>query len=362
MLEALQIQGFRLFDEFNVDNLARVNLIVGKNNVGKSSLLEAVHLLVNQLSPKALAELLEARGEVATGDELLDSRGYELTHLFFGHQLSPGDSLQLTADGPQPLSLKLTYMIGPEPPEMGNGHTRRPRRSYIQFSYKGPVDAEIEIDVAGKLVDRRQLLMYEEPAASPLASSYLTTTGLSYDAPEQFNILTPITDTVNVSGVEALLRLFRLQLKASEKRAIGIILDANHDIEKRWRQVTQIIEQSVVTENLPPLPQLGGLIIPAAAPHLPKVGVWLMPNNEALGMLEDFVAYLIPDNDPLSPHVDTALAGIESAQLNKYKQRSKAFIHTWLAWQEPPACQWVQPLPSEVYRPILPWLKHLLAG
>jgi hypothetical protein len=157
-----------------------------------------------------------------------------------------------------------------------------------------------------------------------------------HNIPELFDILPPITKERNGGGVEALLKLFRLQLKASDKRAIGIVLDANHDIEKRWRQVTQIVEQSIATEKLPLQPQAGGLIVPAAASHLPRVGIWLMPDNQALGMLEDFVAYLIPDADQLRPHVDTALAGLEAAQLNRYKQRSKAFIHTWLAWQEPP--------------------------
>ena len=45
MLNSIRIKNFRIFDEFSIDRLARVNLIVGKNNVGKSSLLEALYLL-----------------------------------------------------------------------------------------------------------------------------------------------------------------------------------------------------------------------------------------------------------------------------------------------------------------------------
>jgi hypothetical protein len=41
-LESLRIQNFRTFQDLTIDRLGRVNLIVGKNNVGKTSLLEAL--------------------------------------------------------------------------------------------------------------------------------------------------------------------------------------------------------------------------------------------------------------------------------------------------------------------------------
>jgi hypothetical protein len=46
----------------------------------------------------------------------------------------------------------------------------------------------------------------------------------------------------------------------------------------------------------------------------------------------------VPDDDNLMPFVEQSLATIESNKLNKYKEihRSKAKIHTWLAWQETP--------------------------
>ncbi len=81
MLNSAHIQNFRLFKDFQIDDLARVNLIVGKNNVGKSSLLEAINLLTNQFDPNNLRtiflNILEDRGE--TQGRL---RGYLLNHLF----------------------------------------------------------------------------------------------------------------------------------------------------------------------------------------------------------------------------------------------------------------------------------------
>lgn len=45
MLKNLHIKNFRCFENLKIESLGRVNLIVGKNNSGKSSLLKAIHVL-----------------------------------------------------------------------------------------------------------------------------------------------------------------------------------------------------------------------------------------------------------------------------------------------------------------------------
>ena len=47
MLNSLALRGFRGFQSYKLAELATVNLFVGKNNCGKTSLLEAVELLVS---------------------------------------------------------------------------------------------------------------------------------------------------------------------------------------------------------------------------------------------------------------------------------------------------------------------------
>lgn len=47
MFQSLEIQNFRGFGKFALGELGRINLIVGKNNTGKTSLLEAITLLAN---------------------------------------------------------------------------------------------------------------------------------------------------------------------------------------------------------------------------------------------------------------------------------------------------------------------------
>ena len=46
MLKRLQIRNFRGFNALEIDQLSGINLIAGKNNSGKTSLLEAISLLV----------------------------------------------------------------------------------------------------------------------------------------------------------------------------------------------------------------------------------------------------------------------------------------------------------------------------
>lgn len=91
MLRDLTIQNYRSFKDFRIENLARVNLIVGMNNSGKTSLLEAAYLLVNQNNPLSLYEVLYSRGEIV---ERLDysiessrsptvTTGYQVGNLFY---------------------------------------------------------------------------------------------------------------------------------------------------------------------------------------------------------------------------------------------------------------------------------------
>jgi AAA15 family ATPase/GTPase len=51
ILRDLQICGFRGFQEINLSDLGQVNLIVGNNNSGKTSLLEAIAIFCNPLDP-----------------------------------------------------------------------------------------------------------------------------------------------------------------------------------------------------------------------------------------------------------------------------------------------------------------------
>ena len=52
MIERIKIRNYRLFNHFEADKFGRINVISGKNNSGKSTLLECLFLLVSAGNPK----------------------------------------------------------------------------------------------------------------------------------------------------------------------------------------------------------------------------------------------------------------------------------------------------------------------
>ena len=63
MITSFKVKNFRLFDELEINKLSQVNLIVGKNNAGKSALLEALLLFFSKMSPTDLVDIIYARQE-----------------------------------------------------------------------------------------------------------------------------------------------------------------------------------------------------------------------------------------------------------------------------------------------------------
>jgi hypothetical protein len=155
---------------------------------------------------------------------------------------------------------------------------------------------------------------------------------------ESFDIIPPEDSTLKTYGIDALLQLFYLKLRESHKRAVGIVLDADQNINQRWEQVKAKIQGTNWGYTLPAMPEPTGTILVPPDSRRPRIGVWIMPDNQNLGMLEDFAAYLIPPENDLRPFASKILGEIETTNQNRYLpiHHSKAFIHTWLAWQETP--------------------------
>ncbi len=63
MLDSLDIKNYRNLKELRIISLGRVNLITGKNNTGKSSILEAVAIYATKGDLNLIYELLGERGE-----------------------------------------------------------------------------------------------------------------------------------------------------------------------------------------------------------------------------------------------------------------------------------------------------------
>ncbi len=54
MLERLHVRKFRGLHDLKVKGLGRVNVVAGRNNAGKTTLLEAIFLLTGAANPATL--------------------------------------------------------------------------------------------------------------------------------------------------------------------------------------------------------------------------------------------------------------------------------------------------------------------
>jgi hypothetical protein len=135
-------------------------------------------------------------------------------------------------------------------------------------------------------------------------------------------------------GIEDLLKTVPVQLKGSELRQLGIMVDADENIAGRWQSLTDILRKAGYS-GLPARPDDAGTIIDQEGK--PRLGIWLMPDNRATGMVEDFIRFLVPVDDALIGHARHCVQNIDDSNRRfRPSYLSKAEIHTWLAWQEHP--------------------------
>ena len=62
-MKSLEVKKYKNFEHLTLNDLANINLIVGKNNVGKSALLEAVSIFASNGDLEQIKAVLASRGE-----------------------------------------------------------------------------------------------------------------------------------------------------------------------------------------------------------------------------------------------------------------------------------------------------------
>ena len=138
-------------------------------------------------------------------------------------------------------------------------------------------------------------------------------------------------------GISNVLGVLGTELKASDLQSLGLIVDADIDLAARWASLQAVLLDSGYA-NVPTQPDRDGTIVEEHG-H-PRVGIWLMPDNELPGVLEDFARLLVPTGDALWEQAARCIDGIDPAErLFPNQYLIKAQIHTWLAWQEEPGTQ-----------------------
>jgi AAA domain, putative AbiEii toxin, Type IV TA system/AAA ATPase domain len=94
-IKTLLVQGFRGFRHLEMKDLGRVNLIVGMNNSGKTTVLEAINILMAYGNATSIWSALSRRGEDIRTDRDWQA---DIRRLFHDHQLEPNAVFHLVAE------------------------------------------------------------------------------------------------------------------------------------------------------------------------------------------------------------------------------------------------------------------------
>ena len=151
MLNSLEIKNFRALEDFRVSKLGRVNLIVGKNNSGKSSVLEALRIYAGNAQRGLLEQIAKdhdetyrqrenehIKGYQFTFEDLIDGRQFPFEDFFVGRQFPQDQTLAISIGELAPdnnaLRIEHGFIIEIEEvikSESGDIIERRNRRSRI---------------------------------------------------------------------------------------------------------------------------------------------------------------------------------------------------------------------------------------
>lgn len=137
MLKSLVIRNYRGLEDFQVEKLGRVNLIVGKNNSGKSTVLEALRLYAASGHGAVLEQIAADHDERFFISEH-DTEDVELPfeHLFTGREFPQDGAAIEIGEGCSEQALTIQYVFMLEYAEQaagqdGNAPLRRRRRSVL---------------------------------------------------------------------------------------------------------------------------------------------------------------------------------------------------------------------------------------
>jgi hypothetical protein len=166
-------------------------------------------------------------------------------------------------------------------------------------------------------------------------------------------------------GGDGFINRYRIsaRLKAAGLTHLGLMVDADEDADARWRSIRNACLPSI--PNIPEQIPETGLII---STNDIKFGIWIMPDNLMRGMLETFLAYMVPDeSEPLWKYAQEVVAEAKNrGALFIDPHIDKARIYTWLAWQAPPGQQLHDAIKQRILNPLHPnaqtfvnWFKTL---
>ncbi len=161
--------------------------------------------------------------------------------------------------------------------------------------------------------------------------------------PENFVIFDCGSDKDVINALSTLL------LRSDLPEIIGVVIDADKpDVSSRWQSIRDKLQNYpyVLTNE----PERDGTIIEGVE-DMPRLGFWLMPNNVAPGMLEDFCWQLAPDDAIEFAEYCVTEAKERSFATFRDVHQSKAVVHTYLAWQDEPGKPLGQSIKAKALKP-----------
>lgn len=134
------------------------------------------------------------------------------------------------------------------------------------------------------------------------------------------------------------------EIRGGNRDVVGVIVDADDDPDARWEEVVNKINEIGIA-----IPHTGreyGVVEPGKPDdesRWPRVGVWVMPDNQASGELEDFIDPMIPPDTAArllaKDYIDRVLNEISSKEDKgrlQERKRLRGEVHAWLATRRRP--------------------------
>jgi len=176
MISALEIASFRGFRTLTVDDLGRINLFVGRNNSGKTTILEAAEMLLSEDSAGAIVRCAMRRGEmIVPSKEDRPRKHVDISHLFHGHGCYTGTQFSVKAsEGGHSIFLECEIVPSDkraniEKPLFSDAYTLEPRLSLLVRSNVEDEPPSIPLSMTGgvSLAHVRSMNFRASPKARP---------------------------------------------------------------------------------------------------------------------------------------------------------------------------------------------------
>jgi predicted ATP-dependent endonuclease of OLD family len=220
MLTSFEVKNFRCFDELRLSSLRRINVFAGRNNVGKTSLLEALFLLLGGNNPSLTMNLNMFRRRTGLRTEL----GAMWGHLFRG--MDTAKPISLAAESEAGRTALTIAIERPEQVELTADNVaaggRFPVGIEYQLEHKGLVKgAKIRARVEMVGAESAKLVLSPPPVRPLFWGIFLHATGAD-----------PAEDADRFSELS----------KGNKKDALAAVIAALRELEPRLHQLSVLTD------------------------------------------------------------------------------------------------------------------------